>query len=50
MDGHTIHTSRLHTHTCVDRAAGIMLFHLLSGSFPFWAGDTDAFHGMSAEE
>lgn len=32
------------------RAAGVMLYHLLSGSFPFWSGGPEEFHGMSAAE
>jgi calcium-dependent protein kinase len=27
-----------------------MLYHLLSGAFPFWAGGAEQFHGMSPAE
>jgi len=31
-------------------AAGVLLYHLLSGGFPFWPGSADEFHGMTATE
>lgn len=31
-------------------AAGVMLYHLLSGSFPFWAGSAGQLHGMTSSE
>ncbi|KAI8472966.1 MAG: kinase-like domain-containing protein [Monoraphidium minutum] len=31
-------------------AAGVMLYHLLSGGFPFWVGSADQFHGMTPAE
>jgi serine/threonine protein kinase len=27
-----------------------MLYHLLTGAFPFWAGGAEQFHGMTAAE
>ncbi|GBF93233.1 CDPK-related kinase-like [Raphidocelis subcapitata] len=31
-------------------AAGCMLYHLLSGGFPFWLGSAHQFHGMTSSE